>query len=184
MRHISRHPLPLPSVPGVAVLYESDPNSSGRQDYDIFFPSSFQPVPYTGLPASEADRISSLPAAIAIKDNIRRRDERPQARPDSSSEVLQFLSGARIMGVEYPEKWEGKWCQGWHEGSFGVFSSKIINPEMPHLINTATLPKTLRTGLTRWKFEAKSRKDSGWLTFGKGETIYNLACKCIVSFHS
>jgi hypothetical protein len=93
--------------------------------------------------------------------------------------VLQFLSGARILGIEYPDKWEGKWCQGWHDGAFGVFSSKIITLEMPHLINTNTLPKTLRTGVTRWKFEAKTPKDSGWMTFGKGETIYNLACKCI-----
>jgi hypothetical protein len=169
----------LPAVPGVAVLYANDPASSTRQDYDLLFPNSSQSVPYTGIPASEIDRIASLPAAIAIKDNIRRRDERPQAKPDSDSEVLSFLSGARILGVEYPDKWEGKWCQGWHEGSFGVFSSKIITLEMPHLINTATLPKTLRTGVARWKFEAKSRKDSGWLNFGKGETIYNLACKCI-----
>lgn len=175
MRHISRHPLPLPAVPGVAVLYANDPASNGRQDYDLLFQSSQQSVPYTGIPASEIDRIASLPAAIAIKDNIRRRDERPQAKPDSDSEVLSFLSGARILGVEYPDKWEGKWCQGWHEGSFGVFSSKIITLEMPHLINTATLPKTLRTGVARWKFEAKSRKDSGWLNFSKGETIYNLA---------
>ncbi|KAL9565165.1 hypothetical protein ACKAV7_010810 [Fusarium commune] len=112
-RHISRHPHPLPHVPGVVVVYESrDANTRGRQDYDLSFPHSTMTASPSGLPANDLDRIASLPAARATKDHIRRRNERSQARPDSVSEVLQFLAGAKIVGVEFPEKWDGKWCQG------------------------------------------------------------------------
>ncbi|KAM5343811.1 hypothetical protein ACJ41O_012348 [Fusarium nematophilum] len=175
-RHISRHVRPLPHVPGVNVAYDNvEIGSRGRQDYDLFFPSSNPPVPYLGLPAGELDRIASLPVARATKDHIRRRNEKPQARPDSVSEVLQFMAGARILGVEFPEKWDGKWCQGWHDGAFGTFPSKIIQLELPLRVNITSLPKTPRTGVARWKFEVKAKPGSGWLPFSKGETIYNLA---------
>ncbi|KAF4465971.1 hypothetical protein FALBO_7164 [Fusarium albosuccineum] len=175
LRHISRHPRPLPHIPGVVVAYENaEINSRGRQDYDLYFPNSAPPAPYVGFPASEADRIACLPVARATKDHIRRRNEKPQARPDSVSEVLQFMAGARIVGVEFPEKWDGKWCQGWHDGAFGTFPSKIIDLELPQHVNPASLPRSPRTGVARWKFGAKSRR-AGWLAFGKGDTIYNLA---------
>ncbi|RSM05388.1 hypothetical protein CDV31_009626 [Fusarium ambrosium] len=175
LRHISRHPRPLPHIPGVVVAYEeTEINTRGRQDYDLFFPNSAPPTPYVGFPAAEADRIACLPVARANKDHIRRRNEKPQARPDSVSEVLQFMAGARIVGVEFPEKWGGKWCQGWHDGAFGTFPSKIIDLELPQHVNPASLPRSPRTGVAKWKFGAKSRR-AGWLTFGKGDTIYNLA---------
>ena len=177
LRHISRHPRPLPHIPGLVVAYEDvEISTRARQDYDLFFPNSAPLTPYVGFPASEADRIACLPVARATKDHIRRRNEKPQARPDSVSEVLQFLAGARIVGVEYPEKWAGKWCQGWHDGAFGTFPSKIIDLELPQHVNPASLPRSPRTGVARWKFEVKSRR-TGWLTFGKGNTIYNLACE-------
>lgn len=175
-RHISRHSHPLPHVPGVVVVYENrDANTRRRQDYDLSFPHSTMTTSPSGLPAYDPDRIASLPSARATKDHIRRRNEKPQPRPDSVSEVLQFLAGAKIVGVEFPEKWGGKWCQGWHDRVFGTFPSNIITFELPQHVEIASLPRTPRTGVSRWKFE--KQRQPGWLALRKGETIYNLACK-------
>lgn len=174
-RHISRHGHPLPPVPGVEVVYEhSDVNSRGRQDCDLYIPNSTMTALH-GVPrANESNRIASLPAARAVKDHIRRSNERPQARPDATSEILQFLSGAKIIGIEFPEKWDGKWCQGWHDGVFGTFPSKLISLDMPRHVKIASLPNTPRTGVARWKFE--KQRQPGWLVLKKGDIIYNLAC--------
>ncbi|KAM0189090.1 hypothetical protein ACHAPI_010235 [Fusarium lateritium] len=175
-RHISRHPHPLPHIPGVVVVYENrDANARRRQDYDLSFPHSTMTTSPSGLPAYNPDRIASLPAVRATKDHIRRKNEKSQARPDSVSEVLQFLAGAKIVGVEFPEKWNGKWCQGWHDGVFGTFPSNIITFELPQHVDSALLPRTPRTGVARWKFE--KQRQPGWLALRKGEVIYNLACK-------
>ncbi|KAF5026586.1 hypothetical protein F66182_1312 [Fusarium sp. NRRL 66182] len=173
-RHISRHSHPLPRVPGVTVAYGNlDAGARGRQDCDLYFANYATNAPYMEFPAGESDRIASLPVARAIKDHIRRRNEKPQERPDLVSEVLQFLAGARIIGVEFPDKWHGKWCQGWHDGVFGTFPSKIINLELPHHTSPATVQKTPRTGVVRWKFERQ--RHPGWLALKKGSTVYNLA---------
>ncbi|CAJ0544051.1 Ff.00g040580.m01.CDS01 [Fusarium sp. VM40] len=178
-RHISRHSHPLPHVPGVVVVYENrDANTRRRQDYDLSFPHSTMTTSPSALPAYDPDRIASLPSARATKDHIRRRNEKPQPRPDSVSEVLQFLAGAKIVGVEFPEKWGGKWCQGWHDRVFGTFPSNIITFELPQHVEIASLPRTPRTGVSRWKFE--KQRQPGWLALRKGETIYNLACVVVV----
>ncbi|KAG5745472.1 hypothetical protein H9Q69_012419 [Fusarium xylarioides] len=175
-RHISRHGHPLPHVPGVEVVYEhSDMNSRGRQDCDLYFPNSTMAALHGVSRANESNRLASLPVARAVKDHIRRSNEKPQARPDATSEILQFVSGARIIGIEFPEKWDGKWCQGWHDGVFGTFPSKLISLDMPRHVKIASLPNTPRTGVARWKFE--KQRQPGWLALKKGDIIYNLACE-------
>ncbi|KAF5988659.1 hypothetical protein FBULB1_1392 [Fusarium bulbicola] len=173
-RHISRHGHPLPHVPGVEVVYEhSDVNSRGRQDCDLYFPNSTIATLHGVSRANESNRLASLPVARAVKDHVRRSNEKPQARPDASSEILQFVSGARIIGIEFPEKWDGKWCQGWHDGVFGIFPSKLISLDMPRHVKIASLPNTPRTGVARWKFE--KQRQPGWLALKKGDIVYNLA---------
>ncbi|KAM0077331.1 hypothetical protein ACKRZS_010635 [Fusarium odoratissimum] len=174
-RHISRHGHPLPHVPGVEVVYEhSDVNSRGRQDCDLYLPNSTMTALHGVSRANESNRIASLPVARAVKDHIRRSNEKPQARPDATSEILQFFSGAKIIGIEFPEKWDGKWCQGWHDGVFGTFPSKLISLDMPRHVKIASLPNTPRTGVARWKFE--KQRQPGWLALKKGDIVYNLAC--------
>ncbi|KAI1060240.1 hypothetical protein LB506_011212 [Fusarium annulatum] len=173
-RHISRHGHPLSHVPGAEVVYEhSDINSRGRQDCDLYIPNSTMTTLHGVTRTNESNRLSSLPVARAVKDHIRRTNEKPQARPDATSEILQFFSGARIVGVEFPEKWDGKWCQGWHDGVFGTFPSKLISLDMPRHVKIASLPNTPRTGVVRWKFE--KQRQPGWLALKKGDIIYNLA---------
>jgi hypothetical protein len=91
IRHIARHPLPLPPVAGVTVLYHEPGGPAPiQQDYDLILPDIQQPQP-PGPPAGALAFIASLPTARANKDNIRRRNSKPQDRPDNSCEVLQFL---------------------------------------------------------------------------------------------
>lgn len=96
------------------------------------------------------------------------------------SEVLQFLANACILGVEYPDKWDGKWCQGWHDGVLGVFPSKIIQLEAPENVHSIikSVPRSLRTGVAKWEWDPKARMGtSHWLTFSKGSKISGLACE-------
>ncbi|KAF4951186.1 hypothetical protein FGADI_7677 [Fusarium gaditjirri] len=175
-RHISRHGHPLPPVLGVEVVYEhSGINSRGRQDCDLYVPNSTMTALNGVSRANESNRLASLPVARGVKDHIRRSNEKPQARPDATSEVLQFFSGARITGIEFPEKWDGKWCQGWHDGVFGTFPSKLISLNMPRHVKMESLPNTPRTGVVRWKFE--KQRQPGWLALKKGDIIYDLACR-------
>jgi hypothetical protein len=189
-RHLARHPLPLPPTPGVTVLYEADGPPANAQDFDLIIPDG-PAAPPPGPPVDALDYIAGLPSGRAIKDHVRRRNERPQARPDNVSEVLQFLNGARILGVEYPDKWDGKWCQGWHDGVLGVFPSKIISLEAPDKVAQIikSVPRSLRTGVAKWEWDPKARAGpvSQWLTFSKGHKISNLACKfllfcCLLDF--
>ncbi|KAF4981030.1 hypothetical protein FZEAL_3082 [Fusarium zealandicum] len=172
-RHLSRHTRPLPHVTGVTVVYDNEVSSKGSQDFDLYIPESSPTVPLD-LSADELEIIKALPSGRATKDHLRRRNEKPQARPDAVSEVLQFMAGANILGVEYPEKWKGKWCQGWHDGAFGTFPSKIIHLDLPSRANITSLERSPRSGVARWKFEAK-KNPPGWLSFSKGDTIHNLA---------
>ncbi|KAH6976301.1 hypothetical protein BKA56DRAFT_589397 [Ilyonectria sp. MPI-CAGE-AT-0026] len=177
-RHLSRHTLPLATVAGVTVLYEEPKFSSAdQQDFDLIIPGGTPMLP-AGPPEEARDYLASLPEARATKDHIRQRNGKPQSRPDNVSEVLQFLAGARILGVEYPDKWDGKWCQGWHDGVLGVFPSKTVQLEAPEKVQTIikSVPRSLRTGVAKWEWDSKSRTGSNvWLSFSKGAKISNLA---------
>ncbi|KAI0834335.1 hypothetical protein F5Y06DRAFT_157635 [Hypoxylon sp. FL0890] len=169
-KHLSRHPQPLPEIPGVVVLYgevpKDDPNA---ENYDLHFPN---PPVASILP--DAGSLAKLPSAIAIKSHIKRYG-RELSDPDGSSEqVLKFLEGARIVGIEFPEKWKGKWCTGWHDGQWGSFPAKLITLEPPaHPPGTSTNTDGMFV-TTRWKWEVKDTS-SGWLPFSNDETLSNVA---------
>lgn len=212
-KHLSQHPQPLPEVPGLTVLYgvldtlETDSNSASSfltggqvthlssradkpNDFDLHFPSP--PQTTSGIPTAIVSEIVRLPAAIAVKDHIQRYGEKKLSRPDGAVELLQFFIGARIIGVEYPARWQGKWAAGWHDGHWGAFPAKSVELEWPsrretppmvqfgssssddlkHLANGVTSVVTLQT---RWKWDLKDAADKGWLAFDKGETIKNVA---------
>ncbi|KZL85968.1 sh3 domain-containing protein [Colletotrichum incanum] len=119
LKHLARHPQPLPEVPGVTVLYGQIKKDHDQiEDYDIYFPS-----PPARSPFQETDNFSQYPVATALKSHVQRWGE-SLAGPDGSSDVLKFFVGAKIVGVEFPEKWGGKWCIGWHDGVRGPFPAK------------------------------------------------------------
>jgi hypothetical protein len=127
--------------------------------------------------------IARVPVATATKMHVQRYGERKLARPDGVGEkgMLQFFVGARIVGVEYPVKFGGKWATGWHDGDWGVFPAKSVElekprrSEMPPLLTHASANGgVVASVVARWKWEPRDAGDKGWLAFDKGETITNV----------
>ncbi|KAL2129727.1 hypothetical protein VTI74DRAFT_7390 [Chaetomium olivicolor] len=181
-RHLSRHPQPLPEVPGITVLYgkefaEGDPRLN---DYDVHFLEP--PSTDLGIPIAAAADMARLPVATATRMHLQRYGEKKLPRPDGVAEkgLLQFFVGARIIGVEYPPEWGGKWATGWHDGDWGVFPAKSIELEKPRGSETPPLMTHPNNGgtavsvVTRWKWDPRDAADKGWLAFDKGETITNV----------
>ncbi|OHE99506.1 hypothetical protein CORC01_05306 [Colletotrichum orchidophilum] len=169
LKHVSSHPQPLPQVPGVTVLYgQVDKDHDPIEDYDVHFPSSPAPSPFP-----DHDILAQFPVATALKSYVQRKGEN-LVGPDGSPNVLQFFVGARIVGVEFPEQWGGKWCTGWHDGVQGPFPSKLVEIESPRQ-NEISFQATSAVSLTtRWKWDPPDNSRAGWLTFGKGEAIRNV----------
>ncbi|KAI1075552.1 hypothetical protein F5B20DRAFT_559361 [Whalleya microplaca] len=170
-QHLARHPQPLPEVPGVEVLYgRVAPDDPLIDDYDLHLPNPPKP---SLLP--DAVSLAKLPAAVALKSHIKRYG-RDLMDPDGSSDhVLQFHEGARIVGIEFPDKWKGKWCTGWHDGLWGSFPLKSIMLEPPaHTPRTSTMTDSMFV-TTRWKWDVKDPA-VGWLSFDKDETLSNVSC--------
>ncbi|KAK6828203.1 hypothetical protein PG987_011544 [Apiospora arundinis] len=151
-RHLARHPQPLPEVDSFSVGYgETSPDDPTLGNFDLFFPNppSRQPI---GRAGSNIIRI--------ITDRC----------------CKHGPSWARILGVEFPEKWGGKQCTGWHDGAHGTFPAKCVSLLPPRKGNVR-IPGINNDGVTvsaRWKWEP-SDPASGWLTFDKGATIRNVS---------
>ncbi|KAF6830948.1 sh3 domain containing protein [Colletotrichum musicola] len=170
LKHLARHPQPLPEVPGVTVLYgKLDGGHHQIEDYDVHFPSPPAPSPFP-----DAASLLQMPIATALKSHVQRWGE-VLADPDGGGDVLKFLTGARIIGVEFPEKWGGKWCTGLHDDGvrrpFPAKHVEIEGPRQSEISLQATSPVSV---VTRWKWDPPDSARTGWLTFGKGETIKNV----------
>ncbi|KAI1467736.1 uncharacterized protein F4812DRAFT_459837 [Daldinia caldariorum] len=168
-KHLSRHPQPLPEIPGITVLYGEVPkNDPSVEDYDLHFPNP----PVASLLPNTAT-LAKLPSARAVKSHIKRYG-RDLTDPDGSSDqVLKFMEGARIVGLKFPEKWKGKWCTGWHDGRWGSFPTKHVvleSPANPPSANTCIEGMFVTT---RWKWEVKDHS-TGWISFDKDETLSNV----------
>lgn len=177
--HLSRHPQPLPFVPGITVLYgkmgDYEHNSDDKEDYDLHFTD-----PPAVSPISEADSamLVKLPVGRTLKNHVRRYGERELTDPDGNSDgVLPFLVGSHIIGIDFPEKWGGKWCMGWYDGVRGSFPAKLIalDPPSSSQVRLAGLNSHDGTVVTaRWKWKA-NKGSPGWLSFDKGDTIQNVS---------
>ncbi|KAK4642874.1 hypothetical protein QC761_607660 [Podospora bellae-mahoneyi] len=167
LQHLSRHPQPLPQIPGVNVCYGPEPE---QPDFDLHLPDGPVPVP---MP----DNVTRLATAIAIKDHFRRHGRGKLEKPPRyDGEMLEFMEGARIMGVMFPEKWEGKWCLGRHDGMFGAFPSKVIELRAPQESEVPVRGESGMIVTTRWKWTPPKSGGVAWVAFGKGEVITNVQC--------
>lgn len=128
LRHLARHPRPLApagadGVDGVTVLYgrevlATDPRVN---DFDLWLDAWGDEDPRRQLadldvrvpPPAAADGVS-LPFATAVRSHVQRYAEKKLARPEGkgADALLQFFVGARIVGVEFPRAFGGKWCTG------------------------------------------------------------------------
>ncbi|KAM0270655.1 hypothetical protein ACHAQH_009337 [Verticillium albo-atrum] len=173
LRHLARHPQPLPEVAGLTVLYGTITGEPNEHDFDIHFPNP------AAQPGGPPDGGAALPSAVATQDHVQMPDAKPQTRPDAGTELLQFFAGARIIGVEFPERWGGKWCLGWHDGVVGAFPARSVQLQAPRRGKFAgqAPPRTQRSGVARWKWDVKAGAGPGWLGLDKGEKISNLDCE-------
>ncbi|GAB1315362.1 hypothetical protein MFIFM68171_05572 [Madurella fahalii] len=167
LRHLVRHPQPLPSVHGVSVRYGQLPESDPT-DFDLHLPDAPTPVP---MP----DNVARLATATATRDHYRQPGRGKLDKPPHyDGEMLEFMQGARVVGVMFPEKWGGKWCLGRHDGMFGAFPTKTIEIRPPQ---ESEIPKGGESGMsvtTRWKWQPPSTGETPWLPFAKGEVISNV----------
>ena len=173
-RHLSRHPQPLPEIPGVTILYgKVDSDDPKSENYDLHFPGPPAPNPVPSM------ALGCFPSATATKNNIRRIGENPIFAPDGTTEALKFLVGARIVGVEFPGQWGGKWCLGWHDGVHGAFPAGTIEIEAPRQSEISMQSNSGVVVTARWKWEPKNKGGTDWLSLDKGEIIKNVGCKCL-----
>ncbi len=211
LRHLASHPQPLPSIPGLSVLHGRGA-ASGRdtREFDLHLPNPATPVPVP-------DNVARLPRAVALRDHQLhaagmsgggggKKLERP---PRYEGEMLEFLAGGIVTGVMFPEKWEGKWCLGRHDGVFGAFAVRFVRVCLP-AEGEMPMPGKMVTGgegegvrvkgmtvVTRWKWEPSSSEDGKkegrkgvkddrggvrWLSFGKGEVLSDVQCEFHVKF--
>lgn len=183
IRHLARHPQPLsPSIAGLTVSYGPGPPPPAPMD--LHLPSSPTPVP---IP----ENVDRLPTARGIRDHMNAR-QKPPKYPEEG-EMLHFAEGAVIVGIIFPEKWEGKWCLGRHDGCFGAFPAKMVELRAAQ---EAEVPRGGESGMSvvaRWKWDPppggqtaggnnSGSKDTVWLSFGKGEVIRDVQCKNLGSF--
>ncbi|KAK1764258.1 hypothetical protein QBC33DRAFT_497839 [Phialemonium atrogriseum] len=170
LRHLSRHPQPLAPVPGVTVLYGrvGEDDADLAEDYDLHFPDPPAPSPVPSM------ALACFPSATALKSHVRRFGEKPLVDPDGNGDVLKFLVGARIVGVEFPERWGGKWCVGWHDGVRGAFPAKLVEIEGPRQSEISLQSNSGVSVVTRWKWDPKDNGRTGWMVFDKGDTIRNI----------
>lgn len=165
--HLARHPRPLPHVPGVTVVEK--PNIGLHENnYDLHLVNS----PTQSHLAAIAGDLAALPAATAAQ-TYRPTPTSSAKRPRDGQEIVHFATGAKILGVVFPERYRGEWCLGWADHQYGAFPAETIKLDEPLKRDIMLQGSSCRRAITRWKFSAQE-KPSDWLSFSKGEIITNI----------
>lgn len=98
-------------------------------------------------------------------------------RPPDCQKVLFFAAGARIVGIEFPEQYEGLWCVGWADHQHGLIPADAIRLEPPQCDSSRDQSSSSMRAMARWKFAVKDNKVAKggvWLPFNKGEVLTNI----------
>ncbi len=170
--HLARHPRPLAVVPALTVIDAPEIPPAYRNDYDLHFIDPPRPNVMEGI----NKEIQLLPTATAV-DTIKR-VHGTLKRPPGGGDPLQFAAGARIMGIEFPEKYNGEWCIGWADQSRATFPADAIKLDPPPQRDIKLLTPSPMTATVRWKWNVKDKERTDWLKLEKNDVITNIACKC------
>ncbi|KAF6821518.1 SH3 domain-containing protein [Colletotrichum sojae] len=167
--HISRHPRPLPQVPGIAVVEEAEVPFNLLNNYDIHFrTASVRPSPM----ADRQLEISQLPLATATQTVKRMYGMRLLY---DQTPAFELANGARISGVEFPSKYNGEWIMGWHEGNYGSAPVDVLKLEPPPKAEIRMDTTSNISAIARWKFAPRSKDGGDWLKFDQGEKITSIS---------
>ncbi|KAK3352973.1 hypothetical protein B0T25DRAFT_453373 [Lasiosphaeria hispida] len=184
--HLSRHPRPLPPVPGLTVIDGPVVPPAYQNNYDLHFASP----PARGPTADLTAQLALLPTAVT-SDTIRQGPQGMRAAPDRAP-VLQFAPGAKIVGIEFPPSYGGEWAMGWADGVRAAFPLDAVRLRAPREGGVvarmqAASGSSARTAVARWKRNPKeapketlgSREalvaEGQWLKFGKGESVTGIS---------
>ncbi|KAG5930230.1 hypothetical protein E4U42_002632 [Claviceps africana] len=168
--HLARHPRPLPDVAGIAVVDGDSMPAHLHNDYDI----QFLKAPEAHPAQLDLFRISRRATGTA-QDQSRKLFG--QRLPLDRSPALELCHGARLVGIEWPERYNGEWIFAWHDGIHAYAPADIIKLHVPPWEDIRMVNSNLLRAKSRWKFQQKEKdKDQAiWLKFDKNETITNIS---------
>ncbi|KAL6896522.1 hypothetical protein GGI43DRAFT_122760 [Trichoderma evansii] len=165
--HLARHPRPLPDVPGIAVVDQTEVPPHLVNDYDLLFNSPPEPHPVR----ERAAEIAHLPTGHA-KESARRLFGQ-RLLPDRTP-ALELIQGAKITGLVWPARYAGEWAFGWHDGKFASIPVEILKLSRPPFSLIKRNNSSRIRAKAKWKFSVKE-KNEDWLKFDKDEVITNIS---------
>ncbi|GKT48565.1 uncharacterized protein ColSpa_08746 [Colletotrichum spaethianum] len=166
--HLARHPRPLPQVPGIMAIEEAEIPPNLRNNYDLHFRAPPKESPLAGKQTELAQR----PAATATQTVKRMYGMRLLY---DNTPAFELANGARISGIEFPQKYNGEWVMGWHEGNFGSVPLDVLKLEPPPKGEIRMDTTSNISAVARWKFAPKMKDGGDWLRFDQGEKITNIS---------
>ncbi|KAG5934778.1 hypothetical protein E4U59_005997 [Claviceps monticola] len=168
--HLTRHPRPLPQISGVAVVEGDSMPAHLRNDYDI----QFLRPPEAHVPQLNRSQIYGRATGVAQDQSRKLFGQRLLF---DRSPALELCHGAKVVGIEWPEKYNGEWIFAWHDGVHASAPADIIKLDTPPSEDIMMFGASLIRAKTRWKFHQKEKdKDQSlWLKFDKNEAITNIS---------
>lgn len=167
--HIARHPRPLPKIAGVTVIEDLEPPPHLKDNFDLHLPYP----PAESVMVGIAREVGRLPAAVATE--TRKLSHGTMRLPPDRQPALHFAVGAKIVGIEFPTKYDGKWAIGWHDGVRAAFETDAVQLEGPTKAEVKMQATSSVQAVARWKWNQKG--DERWLKFDKGDVIKNISCE-------
>ncbi|KAI0482527.1 hypothetical protein GGR56DRAFT_191696 [Xylariaceae sp. FL0804] len=179
--HLSRHPRPLPEVAGLTVVQEPEVHPALANNYDLHFASPPAPPAMMGEGGCSSffRDVANFPSAVATDTRKLGLGGSTGARsPPDRTPVLHFAVGARVVGIEFPDRYEGRWAVGWHDGARAALEADAVRFEAPprgevRMQKGGEGGDTNVQAVARWRWHQKG--DDRWLRFDKGDVIKNIA---------
>lgn len=169
--HVARHPRPLPRIPNLIVAEGKEVHPAIREIWDLWLPNP--PAPSAITPDIKKE-ILRLPTAIGT-ESFTPSSGLYRLAPDSAR-PLQFPAKARIVGIEFPDKYKGEWAVGWFDNEHAPFPVNAVALNPPPKDEMQVQGTSPLQAVARWKWHP--RDGAGFLRFNKGDLISNIGCEC------
>ncbi|KAI0176083.1 hypothetical protein GGR52DRAFT_571057 [Hypoxylon sp. FL1284] len=164
--HMARHSRPLPTIPGLTVIEAPEIPPNFKDNFDLHFGHPPVQSVMTGL----SRELSRLPSAVAME--TRKVLNGVMRTPPGRDPVIHYAIGSKIVGIEFPPKYEGKWGIGWHDGVRAAFETESVQFDAPSKSEVKMQGTSNVQAVARWKWNQKG--DERWLRLDKGDVIKNI----------